>query len=173
MAAEPVEQRANSIDVTRIAEHLKERIYAELTIIAVTLGLALSGTATHLSVVLTVIGTSLGLWLATLAADIQAHRIARGHMMDKAEFRETLFVTSPLMTACVGPLILVGLSALRVLALTTALYVSVAVDALGLFLWGYLSGRRMGTGAVTALLSGLVNLLIGGIVVAVKLVAGH
>jgi hypothetical protein len=84
-----------------------------------------------------------------------------------------LFVTSPLMTAGVGPLILVGLSALGVLALTPALYISVAVDTAAMFVWGWVSGRRMGAVGFGAVLSGLVYLLIGGIVIAVKLAAGH
>jgi hypothetical protein len=77
------------------------------------------------------------------------------------------------MTAGVGPLVLVGLSWLGVLALPTALYLSVAVDTAALFVWGCVSGRRMGAGRWAAVLSGLVNLLIGGIVIAVKLAAGH
>jgi hypothetical protein len=173
MVTKPVDHSTHPPDLTRIAERLKERIYAELTIIAVTLGLALSGSATHLAVTLSVIGTCLGLWLATLAAEVQAHRIAHGRMMNGAELRHLLFVTSPLMTAGVGPLILVSLSALQVLALTPALYLSVAVDSAAMFVWGCVSGRRMGGGAWAAVASGLVNLLIGGIVIAVKLTAGH
>jgi hypothetical protein len=160
-------------DVARLAEHLKEQIYAALTTIAVVLGLALSGAATHLAVTLSVIGTLLGLWLATIAAEEQAHRIVHGHLMNAAELRHMLFVSSPLLTAAVGPLVLVGLSALGMLPLTAALYVSVGVDTASLFLWGCLSGRKMGTGLVGAISVGLVNLLIGGIVIGIKLVAGH
>jgi hypothetical protein len=173
MVTEPAERRTNRLDIRRISERLKERIYAQLTIIAVILGMALSGSATHLSVALSVIGTSLGLWLATLAAEILAGRIVHGRMMNVAELRHMLFVTSPLMTAGVGPLILVGLSALGVLALTPALYISVAVDTAAMFVWGWVSGRRMGAVGFGAVLSGLVYLLIGGIVIAVKLAAGH
>lgn len=171
--SESAEGSKTSSDVTHIADRLKERIYAELTIIAVVLGLALSGSATHLSVVLSVVGTSLGLWLATLAAEIQAHRLAHRRMMDTAELRHELFVTSPLMTASLGPLVLVGLSALDVIHLTVALYLSIAVDTAVMFVWGYVSGRRMGAGAMAAILSGLINLVIGGVVIGVKFIAGH
>ncbi|WP_435113463.1 hypothetical protein [Nocardiopsis synnemataformans] len=173
MVTEPVGDSADLRDISRIAGRLKERIYAELTIIAVTLGLALSGSATHLSVTLSVVGTSLGLWLATLSAEIQAYRIAQGRMMPGAELRHMLSSTSPLMTAGAGPLVFVGLSALHVLPLTTALHVSVAVGAAAMFLWGCVSGKRMGAGAFAAVVSGVANLLIGGIVIAVKLAAGH
>lgn len=163
----------HSPDITRIAGRHKEQIYAQLTIIAVVLGLALSGSATHFSAALSVAGTSLGLWLATLAAEAQAHRTAHGRMMNMGELRHLLFVTSPLMTAGVGPLVLTGLSALGVLSLSAALYISAAVDAAEMFVWGCVSGRRMGAGTGLAVFSGLVNLLIGGIVIAIKLAAGH
>jgi hypothetical protein len=160
-------------DVAQLADRLKERIYAALTIIAVALGLALSGEATHLAVTLSVIGTSLGLWLATIAAEEQSHRIVHGHLMDAAELRHMLFVSSPLLTAAVGPLVLVGLSALGALPLTAALYVSVGVDTASLFVWGCVSGRRMGATLVAAVCVGLIDLLIGGIVIGIKLAAGH
>jgi hypothetical protein len=159
--------------VAHLADRLKERIYAALTIIAVALGLALSGSATHLAAALSVVGTSLGLWLATIAAEEQAHRTVHGHLMDAAELRHMLFVSSPLLTAAVGPLVLVGLSALGALPLTAALYVSVGVDTAGLFVWGCLSGRRMGASVPGAVLVGLIDLLIGGIVIGIKLAAGH
>jgi hypothetical protein len=42
-----------------------------------------------------------------------------------------------------------------------------------MFLWGCVSARRMGAGAWAAGAGGLANLLIGGIVIAVELAAGH
>jgi hypothetical protein len=73
--------------------------------------------------VLSVVGTSLGLWPATLAAEIQSFRIAHGRMTHAAELRHMLSATSPR------------------------------------------------AGAWTAVASGLANLFIGGIVIAVKLSA--
>jgi hypothetical protein len=42
-----------------------------------------------------------------------------------------------------------------------------------MFVWRLGLGRRMGAGYPAALLSGLVNIVIGGVVVGVKLLAGH
>ncbi|WP_394617278.1 hypothetical protein JNUCC0626_48055 [Lentzea sp. JNUCC 0626] len=160
-------------NVSRVAERLKERIYAELAVIAVTLGLALSGSSTHLSAALSVLGASLGLWLATIAAEVQGHRFAYGYRMKAPELRRMLFVTSPLMTAAVGPLILVLFSAFGAFTLTAALYASVAVDTATMFVWGYTSGRRMNASVAMSVLSGLANLVIGGIVIVVKVAGGH
>lgn len=161
------------VPVAVLAQRLKERLYANLTVLAVTLGLALSGTAGAGAAALTVVGTAVGLWLATIAAEVQAHRVAYGAVTRGGELLRLLYVSSPLLTAAVGPLVLIGLAALGVLPLTTALYVAVGVDALSLFAWGVFSGVRMRGGAVVALLSGLANLAIGALVIGVKLLAGH
>jgi hypothetical protein len=167
----PVGRENTSIAV--LAERLKERIYAQLTVVAVTLGLALAAVESEAGAASTVAATAVGLWLATLAADQQAHAAAYGRLLRGRELRTLLFRTSPLLTAAVGPLVLVGLAALDLLPLATALYCAVGVDLALMFVWGLGLGRRMGAGWPAALLSGLVNVLIGGLVVGVKLLAGH
>lgn len=156
-----------------VAERLKERVYAQLSVVAVTIGLALAGSGSTGAAASAVAATAVGLWLATLAADQQAHAAVYGHLARGHDLRLLLFRTSPLLTAAVGPLILVGLAALEVLPLVTALYVAVGVDLALMFVWGLGLGRRMGSGWVAALISGLVNLVIGAVVVGVKLLAGH
>jgi hypothetical protein len=159
--------------VSVLAERLKERIYAELTVVAVVLGLAAGGAESAGAAALSVAGTVLGLWLATVAADHQAHLAAYGHRPRGHELRRMLFVASALFIAAVGPLLLIGVAALGVLDLTTALYVSAGISLLIMFAWGLGIGRRMGSGLVAALVSGLVNVAIGLVVIAVKLLAGH
>ncbi|GAA4916833.1 hypothetical protein GCM10023204_23900 [Actinomycetospora succinea] len=159
--------------VAVLAERLKERIYAELTVVAVVLGLAAGGAESAGAAALSVAGTVLGLWLATIAADHQAHLAAYGHRPRGHELRRMLFVSSALLIAAVGPLLLIALSALGALELTAALYVSAGISLAIMFAWGLGIGRRMGAGLVAALVSGAVNVAIGGLVVAVKLLAGH
>ncbi|MDL5154874.1 hypothetical protein [Actinomycetospora termitidis] len=154
-----------------LGERLKERIYALLSVVAVTAGLALGDTHSAVAAAASVAATAAGLWLATVAADQQSHRVLYGRLARGHDLGHMLYVTSPLLTAAIGPLIMVGLAALGVLPLVTALWVSVGVDAAALFAWGLLAGRRMGAGLFPALVSGAVNLVIGGLVVAVKLLA--
>lgn len=159
--------------VAALASRLKERIYAILTVIAVTLGLALAGTASHLGAAVSVAGTALGLWLATIAGDQQAHSVVHRRFARGRELRRMLFVSSPLLSAAVGPLVLIAVSSLGVLPLSVALYVSVGVDTAALFAWGWLAGRQMGATRFAALGAGAVNLVIGAVVIVIKLVGGH
>ena len=159
--------------VHAIAERLKERVYAQLSVAAVMLGLAVAEVQNAAAAASTAAATAVGLWLATLAADQLAHGVVYGRIAHGRELRSMLYRTSPLLTAAIGPVILIGLAALDVLPLVTALFVAVGVDVLLMFAWGLGLGRRMGAGFPAALLSGLVNIVIGGVVVGVKLLAGH
>lgn len=156
-----------------LGERLKERIYASLTLLAVLVGLAESGHATHTGAVVSVAVTALGLWLATLVADLQAHPVAHGRQPTVREIRYTLFTSSPLLTSAVGPLLLIGLSAMGALELTTGLWISVGSEVAALALWGFVGGRRVGAGRLRATVTSALSALIGLGVVGVKLLAGH
>ncbi|MGW7194432.1 hypothetical protein, partial [Streptomyces sp. NPDC054838] len=127
-----------------IASQLKERLYATITMIAVVVGLAYSGHGTPGGVAVSVAGTAVGLWLATLVADWQAHRVVHGRGSGERWLRETLFVSTPLLLSAAGPLLMILLSALGVVALHTALLAAAAVDVWVLFGWGWYGGRPAG-----------------------------
>lgn len=155
------------------AARLKERIYATITLTAVVVALAETETPDHVEAALTVAVTALGVWLATVVADEQSHRAVSGRSATRNEIRTALHVSSPLLLGAVGPLALIGASALGVMDLVTALLISAGVEVATLFLWGWRTGLRMGNGPLSALISGLLDTAIGVAVVAVKLLAGH
>ncbi len=117
--------------------------------------------------------TAVGLWLATLVADQQAHRVVHGRLATGAELRHMLWVGSPLLLSAVAPLILIASSALGVMELRTALYASAGVSVASLFGWGWYGGVRMGSGAAVAVLAGALDAAIGLAVALVKAAAGH
>ncbi|MFI2635250.1 hypothetical protein ACH5A2_33490 [Streptomyces collinus] len=155
-----------------LADRLKERIYATITMIAVVVGLSL-GDVGSLGAVATVLTTALGLWLAAFVADQQAHRTVHRHLATGPELRRMLYVSSPLLSCAVGPAVLIALAALDVLSLHAALLTAAGVGVLSLFLWGCLGGLRMGGGALTATVAGLADAAIGVAVALVKAAAGH
>ncbi|MFC8144034.1 hypothetical protein ACFUKV_20225 [Streptomyces paradoxus] len=159
-------------DAGVLADRLKERIYATITMIAVVVGLSL-GDVGSLGAVATVVTTALGLWLAAFVADQQAHRTVHRHLATGRELRRMLYVSSPLLSCAVGPAVLIALAALDVLSLHAALLTAAGVGVLSLFLWGCLGGLRMGGGVVAAMVAGLADAAIGVAVALVKAAAGH
>ncbi|OLO25853.1 hypothetical protein PZ61_0236120 [Streptomyces sp. MNU77] len=156
-----------------LGERLKERIYASLTLLAVLVGLAQGGHPTHTGAVATVAVSALGLWLATLVADLQAHPVAHGRRPGPRETRHVLFTSSPLLTSAIGPVLLIGLSATGAVELSTALWIAVGSEVAALALWGFAGGRRIGAGPLRATVTAALDSAIGLGVVAVKLLAGH
>ncbi|WP_324605746.1 hypothetical protein [Streptomyces sp. NRRL B-24484] len=94
-----------------LTEQLKERIYATITMVAVVVGLSAVESLTTWKAALAVCATAVGLWLATLVADEQAHRIVHRRLASGRDLRRMLFVSSPLLLSAVGPLPLIGASA--------------------------------------------------------------
>lgn len=155
------------------AARLKERLYATITMISVVIGLAVSEHADAVGTAATVLTAAVGLWLASLVADQQAHRVVHGRLASGAELRRMLWVSSPLLLSAVAPLILIGSAGLGVMELRTALYAAAWVSIASLFAWGCYGGVRMGTGPAVALLAGALDAAIGLAVALVKAFAGH
>lgn len=107
---------------------------------------------TVLGAAATIATASVGLWLAALVADQQAHRVTHGALARGRELRAMLYVSSPLLLSAVGPLVLLGVSALGAMGLETALLVAAGVNVATLFAWGCYGGIRMGGGTAFALL---------------------
>ncbi|WP_327251457.1 hypothetical protein [Streptomyces sp. NBC_01244] len=167
------ERVAGAVDTRTAAAHLKERLYATITMISVVIGLAGSGHVEVVGAAATVLTASVGLWLAALVADQQAHRVMHGALARGRELRAMLFVGSPLLLSAVGPLVLIGVSALGVMGLDTALVTAAGVNIATLFAWGCYGGIRMGGGTAFALLAGGIDAAIGTAVAVVKAAAGH
>ncbi|MFD3806950.1 hypothetical protein ACFWSF_29380 [Streptomyces sp. NPDC058611] len=163
----------HAADPKAAAAQLKERLYATITMISVVIGLAAGSHVDVLGAVSTVATASLGLWLAALVADQQAHRVTHGAFATGRELRAMLFVSSPLLLSAVGPLVLIGVSALGAMGLETALLTAAGVNVATLFAWGCYGGLRMGGGTAFALLAGVIDAAIGTAVAVVKASAGH
>lgn len=152
---------------------LKERLYATITMISVVIGLSAAEHPSPTGAAASVAAAAIGLWLATLVADEQAHRTVHGRIATRAELRRMLWVSSPLLLSAVGPLILIGAAALDVMYLETALFAAAGVSVAGLFGWGWYGGVRLGNGTAVALLAGALDAAIGLAVALVKAAAGH
>ncbi|MFJ3922094.1 hypothetical protein [Streptomyces sp. NPDC090022] len=155
------------------AARLKERLYASITMISVVVGLA---GATHTdapAAAATVLTAAVGLWLAALVADQQAHRVVHGRLATGRDLRAMLLVSGPLLLSAVGPLILIAVAALDVMDLDTALLTAAGVNVATLFGWGWYGGIRMGAGTFLGLLAGALDAIIGTAVALVKSAAGH
>lgn len=96
-----------------------------------------------------------------------------GHVATGHELRRMLYVSSPLLSCAVGPAVLIGLAALDVLSLDSALLAAAGVAVVSLFLWGCLGGLRMGGGVLAGVVAGLADAVIGVAVALVKAAAGH
>ncbi|GAC1368883.1 MAG: hypothetical protein NVSMB39_0090 [Candidatus Saccharimonadales bacterium] len=165
--AVPSEQTAAELEL------LKERIYATLAVLAILLTLDTQH-STPLRAAITVAGTALSLWAASLLAARMAYRIImQKGKTDYDALRHHLVRHSPLLLAAVLPLFAIALAYLGVISLSLA--VDLATGMLILFILGLslLSARTVRAGKFYTLVLALAEVAIGLGVVGLKIVAGH
>lgn len=158
----------------QFAENTKERIYSTITLLAVVVALW-HGSSHHSSIgaLATIIGTVVALWLATLMSARMSYRAVHAKGMPLSEYRKIFFAASGLLAPAIVPSLLVILSAANVLDLKRALFASMVVLLLSLFLFSVMGSRRIYDSFGKVLLISLAELGIGIGVVAIKLLAGE
>lgn len=124
----PGGRRPHDADPEARADALKERIYVTFTSLAVVIALSShleaenpGGAATTLAL------TAFGTVLAVFVADVLAHLTVHGVVPSASEMRHMMSVSFGALTVIVVPLVLLGLAALEVLTLATALLVASVV----------------------------------------------
>jgi small-conductance mechanosensitive channel len=127
-----------------VADNMKERVYATITLLAVITPLWKDADRhTHWGAAGDIGGAVVALWLATLVATRLSHRAVHGRHMNMREYRAAAFSASGLLVPAVAPLLLIGLSATGLFGLATALYGSIIVLLVSLMLISFIASRRM------------------------------
>ncbi len=157
-----------------IADFMKERIYATITLLAV---LAIlwegAGHFTHAKAALSIFATALGLWLASSISTQMAYKMAHGKIMPRRQLIANEMKHAVLLLSAVFPLLLIGISALKLIDLKTALLISIVISIGSLFLWSIRAGRSMHSSLRVILVVGCLETLVGLGVVALKVFAEH
>jgi len=157
-----------------IAENMKERVYATITLLAVITGLWQSA-ASHTVVgsVLIIIGTVTALWLATLISARMSYRAIHNRPMNAGEYRKLLFTSSGLFAPAMMPVILIVFSLTGVITLKTAYMAGMILLALSLFVLSLMGGWRIYDSRLRLLFVSSLELLLGVGVIVLKLTLGE
>lgn len=157
-----------------LAENMKERVYATITLLAVIA--TLWQTSDHHSAkgsIAGVVGTVVGLWLATLIAGRVSHRAVYQKSMRHHELAKLLFTSSGLLVPAFLPTILILLSGFNVLSLKDALFGGMVMLLLSLFTLSFMAGRKIYTSRARIILISALETLVGVGVIALKILVGE
>lgn len=157
-----------------VAENMKERIYATLTLLAVVV--SLWQTAKEHSVIgaiASVAGTVFALWLATLVAVRMSHRTVHGKNLSARDGAKLAFTSSGLLLPAVMPVLLLLFSSSGLISMRAALMASIVVLLLSLVALSLAASRKIYDRPWQILLVSALELVIGVGVVALKIVAGE
>lgn len=149
----PPTRHVPSPNARQRSEALKERIYVTFTALAV--AIAYERDTAHASVAdaaFTLLLTVVGTLLAVFVADVLAHMVLAGALPTRAELAHLVYVSFGSLTVVVVPLALLGLSAIGLLAVATALRAIVVTLSATLVVVGLFAVRRLHAEPVQKLL---------------------
>jgi hypothetical protein len=143
-------------------------IYGTIVVLGVIAGVSEDADAGPAAVLGGVLVTALAFWAAHVYAEVLAARLADperrwGEIMPRAAAGEW-----PIVEAALAPAVALVLGVIGVLSRDTAIDVAMALALADLFGWGVVIGRASGQSRAGVLLSGLLNVALGGVVVFLK-----
>jgi hypothetical protein len=138
-----------------------------MTVLAVLQVLQMHPTSARESAV-TLFGTTLAVALVEAYSESIAAMIGRGRSITHGEIGEILHEVAPVMVGAQAPAVVVLASAVGIMTLPTALRLAETVAFLLLFLYGVRVGQLLHASKARWIASGLVLVVIGGIIVGFK-----
>ena len=157
-----------------IAENMKERIYATITLLA--LIVALWQTADEHSIlgsIASIFGTVFALWLATLISSRMSHRAVHGKSMARRDLGRLAFTSSGLFVPAIVPILLVLVSTTGMISLKTAFMAGSVALLLSLFLLSFAAGRKIYASPLRLVIVSTAEMSVGIGVILLKLAIGE
>jgi hypothetical protein len=145
-------------------------VYGTILVLSVIAGVSEDADAGAASVLGAVLLTSVAFWIAHVYAESLTARIDRPDARWRELVRRAVTREWPLLQAAFVPSIPLLLGVVGALSRATAIDVAIALALADLFAWGVAVGRATHQAGLRAALSGFVNVALGGVVVALKVV---
>lgn len=151
------------------AEFIKYRIYGGVTILAVNVGLLVKSGVTVNYAYISIITTIIGLWLASIFAEVLSYRIVNDKNMPKADFVHEVTVHRGLLLAAVPSMLMFSLAAFELIAIRTAIIADICLVIIAMTLTILQSSKTKSNSLKTALVSVILQSAAAALIVLVKL----
>jgi len=154
-----------------VAEMLRERIYATITLLAVVAALWQHPDEHRpLGAIGIILGTVIALWLATLVAARISYTAVHGHKVHKEpKYLEASKAASGLLAPASAPIAFILLSMTGIFSLKVGLLIGVISLLASLFFFSVMSGSRVADSKIKLIVFSIMQTLIGVGVVLLKL----
>jgi len=157
-----------------VAENMKERIYATITLLALIAALwQTSAEHSIIGSIASIVGTVVALWLATLVSSRMSHRAVHGKSMASRDLGRLAFTSSGLFVPAIAPVLFILISTTGFMSLKTAYIAGMAALLLSLFLLSFTAGRRIYTSPIRLWVVSLAEMAVGVGVILLKLAIGE
>lgn len=159
-------------DPELLAERLKERIYASIALLAVFL--SMSNDMRHGEAALLIGATAISLWMASIfSVLISRAMVYERHKLTRAEVQHQFVIHAPLLASATTPLILVGLSALNLFTMATAIKISAVWLLAFMAISSILAARKTHASLLRKLVAAGLAFGMGLLIITIKIAVSH
>jgi hypothetical protein len=169
----PIERGADEVEQEPERGRSAGALYGTILVLAIVVGLSEDPDAGAGFILGGVLITTLVFWAVHVYAETLAQHLAHPHWTLRADVAHAASREWPLVEAAAPPALPLFLGAVGVLSRTAAINLAIALGLLNLFGWGVAVGRAMGQPLSRAIVTGLVNVVLGGIMVVLKAFVHH
>lgn len=151
------------------AAFAKERIYGSVTILAINASMLFKSGLTAGDAIITVGSTIIGLWLASMFAEVLSYRIIHDKNMPRDNFIHELAVHRGLLLAAIPSIIMFSLAAFDLVAIKTALIADIILAVIAMTITIFRSGKTRSNSYITALISVAIQAAVAAAIIFVKI----
>jgi hypothetical protein len=148
-------------------------VYGTLLVTSVVAGLSVDEAIGPLQGLIAAVVTSVVFWIAHVYSDLVALRLELGMPISRAVATEVLGREWPMVQAVWPAALMLFLGSIGVLERDTAYWLAIAAGVVAMTLWGVTYARREGARWRGVLLSAAVNVGLGLVIVALKVLVSH
>jgi hypothetical protein len=169
-----VKKESTPVMREHVAENMKERVYATITLLAViAVHWQHADSYSIKAVEFGIIGTVVALWLATLVSVRMAYRAVHGRSIQLRDYRHLIFTSSGLLAPAIIPMILVLASGTGIYSMKTGLMASMIVLLLELFVLSFVAGRKIYDSLPRLIIVSCAEMSVGIGVILLKIAVGE
>lgn len=153
----------------RYAAFLKEQIYGSFTLLAVNIGLLIKSNISLHDAFITIVTTSIGLWLASMLAAVIAYRVVHDKNMPRAEFIHEITIHRGLIVAAVPSLVMFAVAATGIIEVQTAIIAAITLAIVGMTVAILRSAKTSSNSLATAGISIGIQSAAAAVIILIKL----
>ena len=152
-----------------LVESFRERIYGNVTLMAVSLGLLTQPGITAGHALAVIVAAAIGLWLAAVFSTVMAYRLVHNKNMPRVKLIHEMAISRGLLAGVGSSIFVLLIAVFGLIEVRTALIIDISLSLIGLTFMILRSARVTSGSFTSTMVSIVVQIIVAGTIILFKL----